>query len=264
MRPGLPGPVHKRLAELAGTWDVSTRYVIGDKQNEGKATCEAKLILGGRFLQQEYTSRFQGRPFHVLQLLGYDNTRKKSIEIMLDTMGTGVLHNEGTVSDDGKVISNPGESLDPGPESPTSCPRSPRSSTATTSPSSGFRLTRPARKPRCHADSQAEKDDVIGLCLRGSRIHHAARVAVTTGLCVDLAVALRRPRSPSGGQSRAGSPASGTARRTVAGPRAAAEDDRANAPRAGRPARRRRSSTAPRCPGSGRSGRRGHSRRAHP
>lgn len=113
LSPGLPGPVHKRLAELAGTWDVSTRYVIGDKEREGKATCEAKMILDGRFLQQDYNSLFQGHPFHVLQLLGFDNTRKKSIEIMMDTMGTGLLHNEGTISDDGKVISNLGESVDP-------------------------------------------------------------------------------------------------------------------------------------------------------
>ncbi len=112
-RPDLPGPVHKRLAELAGTWDVSTRYVIADKEREGKAICEAKMILDGRFLQQDYNSSFEGHPFHVLQLLGYDNTRKKSIEIMMDTMGTGVLHNEGTISEDGKVISNSGESIDP-------------------------------------------------------------------------------------------------------------------------------------------------------
>ena len=113
MKQDLPGPVHKRLGELAGTWNVAVRYIIGDKEHEGKATCEAKLILGGRFLQQDYTSRLQGEPFHVLQLLGYDNARKKSIEIMLDNLGTGVLHNEGTVSDDGKVITNLGESLDP-------------------------------------------------------------------------------------------------------------------------------------------------------
>jgi hypothetical protein len=109
----VPGPVHKRLGELAGNWNVTVTYIIGDKQHEGKATCEAKLILDGRFLQQEYSSRLQGEPFHVLQLLGYDNARKKSIEIMLDNLGTSVLHNEGTVSDDGKVITNTGESRDP-------------------------------------------------------------------------------------------------------------------------------------------------------
>jgi hypothetical protein len=112
-QPDLPGPVHKRLGELAGSWNVSVRYIIGDKQQEGTATCEAKPILGGRFLQQEYTSKIQGQPFHVLQILGFDNARKKSIEIMLDTMGTGVLHNEGTVSDDGKVFTNSSEPIDP-------------------------------------------------------------------------------------------------------------------------------------------------------
>jgi Protein of unknown function (DUF1579) len=109
----LPGPVHKRLGELAGTWNVSITYIIAGKQHEGTATCEAKSILDGRFLQQEYSSKFQGQPFHVLQILGYDNAKKKSIEIMMDTMGTGVMHNEGTVSDDGKVITNTGESQDP-------------------------------------------------------------------------------------------------------------------------------------------------------
>jgi Protein of unknown function (DUF1579) len=113
MRQDLPGPIHKRLGELAGTWDVSVRFILGDKQQEGKATCEANLILGGRFLQQEYSSKLRGQPFHVLQILGYDNARKKSIEIMLDNLGTSVLHNEGTVSDDGNVFTNSGEPLDP-------------------------------------------------------------------------------------------------------------------------------------------------------
>jgi hypothetical protein len=112
-KPDMPGIVHQQLADLAGFWDVSTRYIIGGTEHEGKATCEAKMILGGRFLQQEYSSRFQGQPFHVLQLWGYDNKRKKSIEIMMDTRGTGLRHNEGTVSEDGKVITNLGESLDP-------------------------------------------------------------------------------------------------------------------------------------------------------
>jgi len=109
----VPGPIHQRLNDLAGTWDVVVRYKLGDKEHEGKATCEAKWILDGRFLQQDYNSRLQGKPFHVLQLLGYDNRRKKTIEIMMDNLSTGVLHDEGSISEDGKVITNSGESLDP-------------------------------------------------------------------------------------------------------------------------------------------------------
>ena len=56
----LPGRVSPAAGRAGWDWNVSTRYVIGDKKHEGKATCEAKMILGGRFLQQDYSSLFQG------------------------------------------------------------------------------------------------------------------------------------------------------------------------------------------------------------
>jgi hypothetical protein len=109
----VPGPVHLRLDDLAGSWDVTVRYYLGDKEHEGKASCDAKWILDGRFLQQIYKSRFQGKPYEVIQLLGYDNVGKKTIEIKMDCMSTGVLHNEGSISEDGRVITNIGKSLNP-------------------------------------------------------------------------------------------------------------------------------------------------------
>jgi hypothetical protein len=109
----VPGPIHKRLTDLAGNWDVTVQYKIGEKLQEGAAKCEATSILGGRFLRQEYNTQFQGNPFTVVQILGYDNSRKKSIEIKIDTMHTGAMYNEGTVSEDGKVFTNEGEPLDP-------------------------------------------------------------------------------------------------------------------------------------------------------
>jgi hypothetical protein len=108
-----PGPVHERLGTLAGTWEVALRYKLGDKEQHGKANCEAKLILDGRFLQQDYNSRFQGKPFHVVEILGYDKARKRTIEIMMDNLSTSLMHNEGSISDDGKVITNMGASEDP-------------------------------------------------------------------------------------------------------------------------------------------------------
>jgi hypothetical protein len=109
----VPGAAHQRLGDLAGTWDVVIRYKLGDKEHEGKASCEAKWILDGRFLQQDYKSNFQGKPYKVIQLLGYDSVGKKSIEIKLDNLSTGVMHNEGSISEDGKIITNLGKSLDP-------------------------------------------------------------------------------------------------------------------------------------------------------
>ena len=54
-----------------------------------------------------------GKPYIVIQHLGYDNKRKKSIEIMMDNVSTGLIHNEGTISEDGKTITNQGEMQDP-------------------------------------------------------------------------------------------------------------------------------------------------------
>ncbi len=113
VQPDLPGPIHNRLNELAGTWDVALRYQLGDKFHEGTSKCVAKSILGGRFLHLEYNSRFQGEPYTVIQVLGYDNTRKKFFELMIDNLHTSVMHNEGTVSNDGNVTSSTGESVDP-------------------------------------------------------------------------------------------------------------------------------------------------------
>jgi Protein of unknown function (DUF1579) len=112
VREDTPGPVHKQLSELAGVWDVTIQYKLGDKFRDGTAKCEASSILGGRFLRQEYNTRFQGNPFTVVQILGYDNARKKSIEIKVDNMHTGAIYNEGTVSDDAKVFTNEGETLE--------------------------------------------------------------------------------------------------------------------------------------------------------
>jgi Protein of unknown function (DUF1579) len=108
-----PGDVHKQMSVLAGIWDVEVTYIFGGKENKGNAKCEAHWILDGRFLQQDYKSSLMGTPFTVLQYLGYDNRKKKTIELMMDTMNTGVLHNEGSISKDGKVITNEGDYLDP-------------------------------------------------------------------------------------------------------------------------------------------------------
>jgi hypothetical protein len=116
--PDVSGPVHQRLNDLAGKWDVAIQYKLGDKVQNGKATCEAKCILDGRFLQQDYHSLFQGKPYHVMQILGYDNAKKKVIELKMDTMSTGIMHNEGDISTDGKVITNKGENLDPRTKKP--------------------------------------------------------------------------------------------------------------------------------------------------
>ena len=104
-----PTLIHKELDRLIGTWDVAVEFRYGDRAMKGTATCEAKWILDGRFVQQEYTSQFMGKPLKILQLIGYDDVKKKLIEIYLASNRNQVNVNEGEITDGGKIWSNVGE-----------------------------------------------------------------------------------------------------------------------------------------------------------
>jgi hypothetical protein len=113
MRATQPGEHHKQLEVLAGDWDVVVTFIIGGQEHQGKVACQSTWVLGGRFLKQEYNTVAGGIPLSVLQYVGYDNQKKKFFEIKMDSMDTGVLHTEGSISDDGKTITNVGERTDP-------------------------------------------------------------------------------------------------------------------------------------------------------
>jgi hypothetical protein len=110
--PGAGAP-DKRLAYFVGTWDVSVRYKLGDKEQEGKSLCQTKAVLEGKFIQQDYTSKMMGQPLLVRQTLGYDTLKKKFVEFQLHVHGpsTHTMQSEGTFSDDGKVLTLSGDSV---------------------------------------------------------------------------------------------------------------------------------------------------------
>ena len=113
-KPTQPGEHHRRLDNLAGSWEVLIKFKVAPGQErEGKAICESRWVLDGRFLKQEYRTMAGGMPFTVLQYLGYDYHRNKSFVIKMDSTDTGIQYTEGTISDDGKVIVNIGLRTDP-------------------------------------------------------------------------------------------------------------------------------------------------------
>lgn len=103
---GTPGEPHKLLAKLEGGWITKSRgWMEPDKPPvESVGTSEQKLILGGRYLQQEYVGDMMGETFHGINLLGFNNQTKKYESIWIDSMSTAIYFFEGTASADGKVI----------------------------------------------------------------------------------------------------------------------------------------------------------------
>jgi hypothetical protein len=103
---GTPGEPHKLLAKLEGNWTTRSRgWMEPDKPPvESTGACEQRMILGGRYLRQEYAGDMMGQPFTGINLLGYDNQSGKYQSVWLDTMSTAIYFFEGTASADGKVI----------------------------------------------------------------------------------------------------------------------------------------------------------------
>jgi hypothetical protein len=110
-----PSAPHKMFAHLAGSWTTKTRaWMEPDKPPmEGTGICEQKMLLGGRYLQQEYTGEMMGSPFTGINLIGYDNHTKKYVSTWVDSMSTGIYFFEGTASPDGKTITQESSYDDP-------------------------------------------------------------------------------------------------------------------------------------------------------
>jgi Protein of unknown function (DUF1579) len=101
-----PGPQHTQMAGMAGTWTTKTKSWMDPSQPpmESTGTCEQKVLLDGRFLQQECTGDMMGQKFNGIGLMAYDNFTKKYKATWMDSMGTGLYVFEGTSSPDGKTI----------------------------------------------------------------------------------------------------------------------------------------------------------------
>jgi hypothetical protein len=112
---GTPGPQHRLLAGMAGSWTTKTSACMepGKPPVESAGTSEQKTILGGRFLQQEFTGEMMGGTFNGIGVTGYDNHTKKYVSTWMDTMSTAILFFQGTASADGKTITQEARYDDP-------------------------------------------------------------------------------------------------------------------------------------------------------
>ena len=115
VRYAMPGPEHKLLDQMAGSWDTLTRYwpAPGTEVVEAKGTSQCKWILDGRFLMEELDGGDLALPFRGVGLFGYDAFEQKFTSAWVDTMNTSILTNLGTYDKTNDVVNFTGVYKDP-------------------------------------------------------------------------------------------------------------------------------------------------------
>ena len=106
MNQGMPVAEHARLRDYVGTWAThQTDWLpTGKTWNEADGTATCHLTLGGRFVQEDYTSALDGHPFHAMGLMGFDRQAKSYILLWMDDLNTGFVSLAGTFDGTGRVL----------------------------------------------------------------------------------------------------------------------------------------------------------------
>ena len=110
-----PGPEHKFLEMMAGNWKQEIKYwpAPGSDPVTMEGTAEAKMILGGRFLQTNSHSSFGGIDTDAMSVMGFDRRHKKYTYIGFDTQGTYSVSASGTFDPESNSIVMYGEDDEP-------------------------------------------------------------------------------------------------------------------------------------------------------
>ena len=107
-----PTKQHAELAKREGEWtaDLKSWMEPGMPPEIMSGQASFKMIMGGRFLHQDYTSEFGGMPFEGAGLTAYDLIKKKYVNVWIDNMGTGIFFSEGKMKNG--VVTYKGEMPD--------------------------------------------------------------------------------------------------------------------------------------------------------
>lgn len=110
-----PGPEHKQLESLVGTWDKEIKFWMepGKPPMTFKGTCQNRMILGGRFLVSEGKGGTGMMAFENMSIMGFDRRTKKFTTVGFDTEGTYYVAATGPYDESRKAIVMYGEDVDP-------------------------------------------------------------------------------------------------------------------------------------------------------
>jgi len=97
-----PGPGQARLATRVGEWKCLVRHWASPDApvDESWGESELSMMLGGRFLVQEYESHSHGMHFEGLGITGFNNKTQQYEFTWVDNMSTGLMQGAGTLEGD--------------------------------------------------------------------------------------------------------------------------------------------------------------------
>lgn len=110
-----PGPEHKQLESLVGTWDQEIKFWMepGKPPVTFKGRTQNRMILGGRFLLSEGKGGEGAMAFERVSIMGFDRRHKKYTTVEFDSMGTYYVTGMGPYDEARKAIVTYGEDVDP-------------------------------------------------------------------------------------------------------------------------------------------------------
>lgn len=106
---------HEHLKNFVGEWEVSTKgwWYPGAEPAASQGTSKGEMIMGGRFLKMHFIGTMFGQPFEGLQIIGYDNLKKKYVTFWIDNTSTAFFLMSGTRDKEKNVTTEAGEWPDP-------------------------------------------------------------------------------------------------------------------------------------------------------
>jgi Protein of unknown function (DUF1579) len=109
-----PGKPHSEFRRLVGRWNCEMKLYADPKTPKtSKASASFRLLMGGRYLQQQFAGTMAGQPFHGMGITGYDNAQKKYVGTWIDDTGTGIMATQGTYDPKTQTLTETGTTSSP-------------------------------------------------------------------------------------------------------------------------------------------------------
>ena len=98
-----------------GSWTTTSRMWMDAARppEEFAGRAEFKMVLGGRFLQQDFNGVMMGQPFTGHGLTGFDTNRKQYTMVWADNVSSAFTIASGGISPDGNTITMFGQMDEP-------------------------------------------------------------------------------------------------------------------------------------------------------